>query len=107
MMNDIFMSLAIFLLLLISSFSMYLPLIAISKDKAIALRYVIPFSISIEIITGYIFYCTSAMMYFPLSFLIIVIITNIWVINILKLISFRKINVNWSVLITSFIGHEL
>lgn len=76
MLNDIWLSIAALCLILISSFSMYLPLLAISKDNLLALKYAIPFSISIEILVGYIFYC-SDVRYFPAAYLAIVILTNL------------------------------
>lgn len=103
MINNILISLAIFLLILISSFAMYLPLRALIRDKSISLRYAIPVSISIEIIVGYIFYNTSTMRFFPLFYLIFVVLINIWFYFKLKPIKFKKIKINWLVVTSTAI----
>ncbi|MCX6809789.1 MAG: hypothetical protein NTZ65_03535 [Candidatus Berkelbacteria bacterium] len=90
MIFNILIAISILLLVLLSSFALYLPLCALTKDKLIGLRYAIPFSISVEIIIGYIFYCTSAVKYFPISYLIIVILANIWGYYRLRPIVIRK-----------------
>ena len=99
MTHNILISLATFILILISSLAMYLPLCALTKNKIIGLRYAIPFSISIEIIIGYIFYCTSTMTYFPLFYLIFAILINIWAYYKLRPIAFKKISLNWMVIL--------
>lgn len=90
MIENVLNSLAVLLLVFFSSFALALPLLAIVKEKNIAIRYAIPFSISVEIITGYVFYCTNTVRYFPLVYLIIVVASNLvalwklWPIRFLK-----------------------
>lgn len=104
MIHNILISLIILLLVLINSFAMYLPLMALIKDKEIALRYAIPLSFSVEVLFGYIYYCTSTMSYFPICYLIFALFLNILAYIKLKPIAFTKINVNWVVLVTLFIS---
>ncbi|AKM82209.1 TPA: hypothetical protein DD449_03835 [Candidatus Berkelbacteria bacterium] len=107
MIHNIIISVAIFFLFLISSFAMFLPLKHLMKDEKIALRYAIPFSLSLEIIIGYIFYCTSTMRYFPESYLSFVVLANLWVCYKIKLPELRKVRFNWlaifSVIILSIV----
>lgn len=90
MIENVLNSLAVSSLVLLSSLALYLPLCALIKDRKIAVRYAIPFSISIEIIIGYIFYCTNTVRYFPLSYLLIVVILNVFALFRLRLVGLPK-----------------
>jgi len=78
MISETIASLTIFLLVFASAFALYLPLCAITKDRLIGLRYAIPFSISVEVIIGYVFYCTNSVKYFPIAYLTTAILANVW-----------------------------
>lgn len=99
MTHNILITLSTFLLVLISSFAMYLPFTALIKDRVVGLRYAIPLSISIEIIIGYIFYCLGTVEYFPISYLIIVLLANIWAYSKLEPLKFKKIRPKWTMII--------
>lgn len=90
MIENVLNSLAVLLLVIFSSFALTLPLLAIVKEKNVAIRYAIPFSISVEIIIGYFFYCTNTVRYFPLAYLIIVIVSNLVALRKLWPIRLRK-----------------
>ncbi len=77
MITNIIISLVVLILVLLSSFALFLPLWAVLKDKKMALRYAIPVSISIEMIIGYIFYCFTIARYFPIFYLILVLGLNL------------------------------
>lgn len=90
MIHTAFIAILVISLVIASSFAMYLPLCALIKNKQLGLRYAIPFSISVEIMLGYIFYCTGTMKMFPSLYLIFAIIMNIWAYFRLRPFSARK-----------------
>lgn len=104
MIYNILISFTILLLVLLSSFAMYLPFRALIKDKAISLRYAIPFSLSVEILFGYIYYCTSTMSYFPICYLVFALFLNILAYVKLKPIILTKISVNIGILLVLIIS---
>jgi hypothetical protein len=67
----------LFLLIFISGFAWLIPLLFIFKNLNIALKISIPFSLSMEIIFGYYFYCVGTIRFFPIWYFGFVILANI------------------------------
>lgn len=74
---------AIVLILTVSSFALYFPLAAIFDNK-IAAKFVIPISISVQIIFAYIFYSYGVVKLYPPIYATLILILNIWAIWKLK-----------------------
>lgn len=66
------------LLFFVTCFALYFPVLALTKNSKITLKYVIPLSISIEIIFGYVFYVFGKATLFPFWYIIFVAILNMW-----------------------------
>jgi len=70
--------LEIALVLFASGFALLLPLYAYLKDFPVALRVSIPISFSVEILFGYVFYITGTIKFFPIIYLLLVLLINIF-----------------------------
>jgi len=99
-MNPIIQFFILVLILLLSCLFLYFPLFLFTKNKYKSLVLSPIFSLSIEIIFGYFFYCTNKLNLFVPTFICFSIILNSFV--IIKLLSLRKrlaINVNRNIFI--------
>lgn len=77
MIDNLLNILILFCLVFIACFALYLPLLAATKNKRIALKYAIPFSVSIQIIFGYFFYLAGEIKFFPYFYLLFLLVSNI------------------------------
>jgi hypothetical protein len=91
-MSDISSALFILLYLLVASLAWLVPLALYLKSIRRALPFSIPVSISAQIIIGYVFYNLEQMAYFPLFYLILVVVSNIFAIAKLKKIKLEKVS---------------
>ncbi|MFA4995828.1 MAG: hypothetical protein WC536_01645 [Patescibacteria group bacterium] len=76
-LQDIFAICKIFLILFLSCFAFYYPLVFLTKNRKISAGLSIPISLSFEIIIGYIFYTLGTIKQFPIYYLLLIIVLNI------------------------------
>ncbi|MFA5995933.1 MAG: hypothetical protein WCW27_01560 [Patescibacteria group bacterium] len=75
--SDILSIIIILLVLFSSGFALFLPLWWWLKNYRAALQFVIPISLAIEILFGYVFYCFRIVHWFPLAYIGVVAVINI------------------------------
>ena len=75
--QDIFTLITVLLYLLITAFSLFLPLLVIFNDQKKALQFSIPLSWAIQILFGYVFYIFAITNFYPVIFFPIILAINI------------------------------
>ena len=78
--SDVKEIILLLVLILASSFALYLPILGISKNNNNILKYCVPLSWSFEIIIGYLFYTFGQVKNFPIFYLIFLLCLNSWAI---------------------------
>jgi hypothetical protein len=75
---DFFSIIGIIVALLAMSFSLYLPLKSLIKNKDIVLALIIPLSLSVIILLGYLFYSSPFIRFFPIFLLTLLLAVNVF-----------------------------
>ena len=87
----------IFLVLSFEGFSLYLPLRAYLKNSRQALVFLIPTSISFNILLGYFFYTVKSFIAFRMMYFVFVYITLVIVLNIVAMKKLGIISNDWDI----------
>ena len=87
----------VFLVLFFEGFSLYLPLRAYLKNSRQALVFLIPTSISLNILLGYFFYTVKSFIGFRMMYFVFVYITLVIVLNIVSMKKLGMIGDDWGI----------